>query len=48
MTRGVRDLILGVVLTLVAFMGVLYQVAAATPSDSTGVAKTPRLVCPFH
>jgi hypothetical protein len=48
MTRRARDLLLGVVLACVAFMGVLYQVAAATPSDSTGVAKTPRLVCPFH
>jgi hypothetical protein len=48
MTRRVRDVMLGVVLTLVALMGVLYQVAAATPSDSEGAAKMPRLVCPFH
>ena len=48
MTRRARDLLFGVVLALVAFMGVLYQVAAATPADSSGVAKTPRLVCAFH
>ena len=48
MTRRARDLLLGVILTLVALMGVLYQVAAATPEDSTGAERMPRLVCPFH
>jgi hypothetical protein len=48
MTRRVRDVLLGVILTLVALTGVLYQVAAATPTDSTGAEKMPRLVCPFH
>ena len=48
MTRRARDLLIGVILTLVTLMGVLYQVAAATPSDSEGAAKMPRLVCPFH
>jgi hypothetical protein len=48
MTRRVRDVLLGVILALVALMGVLYQVAAATPADSTGAEGMPRLVCPFH
>ncbi len=48
MTRRVRDLLLGVILTLVALLGVLYQVAAATPQPGPGEQNLPRLVCPFH
>jgi hypothetical protein len=43
-----RDLAIGAVLALVALMGALYQVAAATPSDATGAKRMPRLVCPLH
>ncbi len=48
MTRRVRDLLLGVILTVVALMGVLYQVAAASPEAAPGEENLPRLVCPFH
>jgi hypothetical protein len=48
MTRRGRDLLLGVILTLVAFMGVLYQVAAASPEPAPGEQNLPRLVCPLH
>jgi hypothetical protein len=48
MTHRVRDLLLGVILAIVALMGVLYQVAASTPSAGSDRANLPRLVCPFH
>jgi hypothetical protein len=48
MTHRVRDLLLGVILALVTLIGVLYQIAASTPSADSNRANLPRLVCPLH
>jgi hypothetical protein len=43
MRRWVRDLIVGVAITLVAFAGVFWQ--AEQPGEA---GELPRLVCPLH
>ncbi|HWT23824.1 MAG TPA: hypothetical protein VN213_09995 [Solirubrobacteraceae bacterium] len=57
MTRAVRDLLIGLALTLVAFAGVLWQLeqsGALRPADARAAAareeqvSLPRLICPLH
>ncbi len=49
MNRVARDLLIGVLLTVVAFFGVLYQVAASSPkAGANGEQPLPRLICPLH
>ena len=49
MSRLGRDLLIGVALTLVAFFGVLYQVAASSAKAGANSKKPlPRLICPLH
>jgi hypothetical protein len=45
--RRVREVLLGLVLAGVSFLGVLYQVneSAAAKGDDGGV---PKLICPLH
>jgi hypothetical protein len=43
MSRRMRELLVGVALTLVAFAGVFWQ--AEQPGES---GELPRLVCPLH
>jgi hypothetical protein len=38
-----RDVLIGVALTVVAFFGALYQV-----NESQADAELPRLICPLH
>ncbi|MEA2177914.1 MAG: hypothetical protein QOG77_1211 [Solirubrobacteraceae bacterium] len=48
MSRRVRDVLVGVALTLVTFMGVLWQVNEAGALGSKDPGSVPRLVCPLH
>ena len=49
MNRLARDLLIGVLLTAVAFFGVLYQLAASSPeAGANGEQPLPRLICPLH
>ena len=49
MNHVARDLLIGVLLTVVAFFGVLYQVAASSPkAGANGEQPLPRLICPLH
>jgi len=45
--RRVREVLIGLVLASVSFLGVLYQVneSAAAKGEDGGV---PRLICPLH
>jgi hypothetical protein len=43
MTRRMRELVVGVAITLVAFAGVYWQ--PARPGEA---GEAPRLVCPLH
>ena len=45
--RRVREVLVGLVLAAVSFLGVLYQVneSAAAKDENGGV---PRLICPLH
>jgi hypothetical protein len=43
MTRRMRELLVGVALTLVAFAGVYWQAEQPGPAG-----EVPRLVCPLH
>jgi hypothetical protein len=47
--RGVRDLLIGLLLAAVAFMGTLYQVNESTASAHDGKGEAlPKLICPLH
>jgi hypothetical protein len=47
--RGVRDLLIGVLLAGAAFLGTLYQVNESTARANDGQGeRLPRLVCPLH
>jgi hypothetical protein len=47
--RGLRDLLIGVLLTAVAVLGTLYQVNESTAAAHHGQGeKLPKLFCPFH
>ena len=48
MSRRVRDVLIGVALTGVAFLGVLYQVNEAQGEPAPGERNVPRLICPLH
>jgi len=58
MSRAVRDLLVGLALTLVAFVGVLWQLdqsGALRSADAHGKSgarqehvSLPRLICPLH
>jgi len=46
MSRRVRDLLVGVALTLVTFAGVAWQVGATQPDGAH--RELPPLICPLH
>jgi hypothetical protein len=47
--RRIRDVVLGLVLAGVSFLGVLYQVNETTASEADGKSgEVPRLLCPLH
>jgi hypothetical protein len=47
--RGVRDLLIGVLLTAVALLGTLYQVNESTAAAHHGRGENlPKLFCPLH
>jgi hypothetical protein len=47
--RGVRDLLIGLLLTAVAFLGTLYQVNESTAAADHGDGEQlPKLFCPLH
>jgi hypothetical protein len=46
--RRVRDLLLGLVLAGVSFLGVLYQVNESMADDGSSDGSVPRLICPLH
>jgi len=47
--RGVRDLLIGLLLTGAAFLGTLYQVNESTASADEGNGEqVPKLFCPLH
>ena len=47
--RGVRDLVIGVLLTGAAFLGTLYQVNESTAAANHGNGEQlPKLFCPLH
>jgi hypothetical protein len=48
MTRVVRDALIGVVLTAVTFLGVLYQINEAQAEPAPGESNLPQLICPLH
>lgn len=58
MSRGMRDLLVGLALTLVAFVGVLWQLdqsgalrsadAKASQGARQEQVSLPRLICPLH
>jgi len=48
MSRLARDLLLGLLLTLVAAGGMLWWLAETTPASTEGGESMPRLVCPLH
>jgi hypothetical protein len=48
MSRRLRDVLIGVLLTLVTFLGVLWQVNEAGALGSKDPDSLPRLVCPLH
>jgi hypothetical protein len=48
MSRRVRDVLIGVALTAIAFLGVLYQVNEAQGEPAPGESSLPRLMCPLH
>ncbi len=47
--RGVRDLLIGLLLAGAAFLGTLYQVNESTASANDGKGEAlPKLFCPLH
>jgi hypothetical protein len=46
--RRVRDVAIGLVLTAVSFLGVLYQVNESMAQEDGDRAEVPRLICPLH
>ncbi|MEA2317486.1 MAG: hypothetical protein QOD44_1675 [Solirubrobacteraceae bacterium] len=48
MSRRLRDILVGLALTLVTSMGVLWQVNEAGALGSKDPHSVPRLVCPLH
>ncbi|MEZ0292521.1 MAG: hypothetical protein ACAH82_08250 [Solirubrobacteraceae bacterium] len=47
--RGARDLVIGLLLAGVAFLGTLYQVNESTASANQGQGEhVPKLFCPLH
>jgi hypothetical protein len=48
MSRRLRDLVLGLVLALVTFLGVLWQVNESGALGADDRDSLPRLVCPLH
>lgn len=46
MSQRARDLLLGVALTLVAFLGVAWQAGATAPEGAH--RELPPLICPLH
>jgi hypothetical protein len=46
--RGVTQLLVGLLLTGVSFLGVLYQVNESLADDGSADGSVPRLICPLH
>lgn len=46
--RRVTYLLVGLLLTAVSFLGVLYQVNESLAGDPSADAAVPRLFCPLH
>ena len=46
--RGLHHLLIGLALTAVSFLGVLYQVNESMADDGSADGSVPRLLCPLH
>jgi hypothetical protein len=46
--QRVSQLLVGIALTAVSFLGVLYQVNESMADDPSTDGSVPRLVCPLH
>ena len=46
--RRVCELLVGLALTGVSFLGVLYQVNESMADDGSADGSVPRLLCPLH